>query len=409
MHRGDHGRRPDNRHRRLNYHRDAPPSKRAIPNPYSIRGPTERFFSFELPFCTFSQADSHLKFRVISATDCEYYLSGRWCDAKLVKALWTEKERLDRFFSSETPGGEAAYYKARTQVFPNTATGSHQGFKNRAADKLFELMGELHLWRFLESDCLVLDICSSPGAWSDMLLRAREQPRVLAMSLPIAGRRDQCFYDSLVRHPRFEPVWGPGEPGNVYVPENLQALRDLSLKRFPQGAHAVFADGGFGIRESEVGQRQDNFQETMSARIILSEFLAALMTLRDGGLFVCKIFDCFTDFTCVLLAGLAGCFERVTVVKTTQSRIVNSEKYVVCSGFLITHADPVLAFFTQLHTSAELWGGETMSLPALTELGGNAGHAVAHAIQRMNSILALRQVRALATVSDRTEAILQKR
>jgi len=71
----------------------------------------------------------------------------------------------------------------------------------------------------------------------------------------------------------------------------------------------------------------ENYQELFSGRIILSEFLYMLKTLKPGGTFVCKLFDTFSHLTVSLIYAAALLFEEVKVVKPRRSRIVNSERY----------------------------------------------------------------------------------
>jgi type I site-specific restriction-modification system R (restriction) subunit len=47
-----------------------------------------------------------------------------------------------------------------------------------------------------------------------------------------------------------------------------------------------------------------------------------------------KIFDCFTEATLDMLALLSSFYKKVYITKPNTSRSANSEKYVVCKGFL---------------------------------------------------------------------------
>ena len=77
----------------------------------------------------------------------------------------------------------------------------------------------------------------------------------------------------------------------------------------------VVADGGFKIEKDEkTGEHLENLQELYSARIILSEFLIGIRTLAKGGSFVCKLFDCFSDFTVSLLFLVCSLFQDVRIL-----------------------------------------------------------------------------------------------
>lgn len=90
---------------------------------------------------------------------------------------------------------------------------------------------------------------------------------------------------------------------------------------------------GFSVEGDE------NNQETRSKQLILGQFLMAMMTLKKGGDFACKLFDVFTPFTVGLLYILFRHFEEFAIVKPFTSRPANSERYVLCRGFLQRQPD----------------------------------------------------------------------
>ena len=72
----------------------------------------------------------------------------------------------------------------------------------------------------------------------------------------------------------------------------------------------------------------ENYQEEHLKRLILCQFLTALCTLREGGTFVCKIFDTFTTFTVGLIYVMFREFQDIAVIKPLTSRPANSERYI---------------------------------------------------------------------------------
>ena len=83
-------------------------------------------------------------------------------------------------------------------------------------------------------------------------------------------------------------------------------------------------DGGFSV------DGQENLQEIHMKQLVLCQFLAGLMNIRQGGIFVCKLFDCFTPFTVGLLYCLYRSYGDFAIIKPVTSRPANSERYVVC-------------------------------------------------------------------------------
>lgn len=186
-----------------------------------------------------------------------------------------------------------------------------------------------------------------------------------------------AWYPVLVKRPNFEVYWGPSGTGNVYLPANLRGLaetvlaetqrppRENSLPRRSEawghalwtpaedhdesGADIVGADGGFEL--APIGAvHYDNLQELFCARIVASECLSALQTLRPGGTFVCKLFDTLSDLSASVVYLMLAAFEAVKIVKPKRSRASNSERYLMCHGF---HgrgaARPVLEVLTYAH------------------------------------------------------------
>ena len=53
-----------------------------------------------------------------------------------------------------------------------------------------------------------------------------------------------------------------------------------------------------------------------------------------NGTFIFKIFDISTQFTLELLYILSKCYKEIIITKPNTSRMANSEKYVICKGFI---------------------------------------------------------------------------
>lgn len=124
--------------------------------------------------------------------------------------------------------------------------------------------------------------------------------------------------------------------GNVYLQDNLNYVAEQIADQNDK-INIVVSDGGFLIQKNEEGIHMENFQELYSGfhfpaqsnfpgRIILSEILAMMKVLQPGGHFVCKLYDCFSDFTVSLIYVVAQIFEQAFIVKPVRSRIVNSER-----------------------------------------------------------------------------------
>ncbi|KAL8424578.1 hypothetical protein Efla_003694 [Eimeria flavescens] len=188
------------------------------------------------------------------------------------------------------------------------------------------------------------------------------------------SRKGGDWYAKLKHHANFKALWGRDGTGDVYSGANLlhaqqtifaflrskrqqefqQTLHEAKqqqvqqhqqeqqkhqagqadaitadpVRDFEEGVALVVADGGFAL-SSQDGQHVENYQELLTGRLLICEFLLALLLLQEGGHFVLKIFDCFSLFTASLVYCVSQLFEHCLIVKPFSSRAVNSERYLV--------------------------------------------------------------------------------
>lgn len=90
----------------------------------------------------------------------------------------------------------------------------------------------------------------------------------------------------------------------------------------------VTADGGFDF------SGDFNNQEDASLRLLLCETYSAMRLQRPGGAFVLKVYDVHSMATIRMLFALRECYACVRITKPLTSRPANSEKYVLCTGFI---------------------------------------------------------------------------
>ena len=113
--------------------------------------------------------------------------------------------------------------------------------------------------------------------------------------------------------------------GNLYDKNDLIKFRDRYFLKYK--ASLVTADGGIDYSIDY------NKQEQLSYKIIFSEIVASFMILKTGGNFVCKIFDIFSVVTLKLLKLIDMYFDDFKIDKPKTSRVLNSEKYIIATGF----------------------------------------------------------------------------
>jgi 23S rRNA U2552 (ribose-2'-O)-methylase RlmE/FtsJ len=142
----------------------------------------------------------------------------------------------------------------------------------------------------------------------------------------------------LKKHPEIKILYGQNNTGNILDKENRQSFYDDCKGQI----HIFTADGGVDFA--------DNYkeQEKTIYTLLIASSLMALNCLIENGVFVLKIFDCFTRATEDLIYGLGSCFSSWTLYKPVTSRPCNSEQYFIGVGFRRLHSAPVIAAFERI-------------------------------------------------------------
>lgn len=257
-----------------------------------------------------------------------------FCSAKLVDDINRCKSTFDELEPDEMR-------RARTRSNPyETIRGGI--FLNRAAMKMANIdavtnfiftdprsKDESHL---VEPNELFYfaDVCAGPGGFSEYILW-RKKCAAKGFGFTLKGPNDFKLEDFFAASSEyFEPHYGVGGykgDGDVYRPDNLEEFRKFVLESTDQkGIHICMADGGFDVAG------QENDQEWLSKRIYLCECVAALSVLREGGHFVCKLFDVFLRYSVGLIYLMYLAFDQIAIFKPVTSRPANSERYLICKG-----------------------------------------------------------------------------
>ncbi|CAM9723243.1 unnamed protein product, partial [Laminaria digitata] len=123
--------------------------------------------------------------------------------------------------------------------------------------------------------------------------------------------------------------YGPAGTGDLAVEENMYGFVDVVLASTEgRRLDLVVADGGIEAA------RDSGKQECLMSPLVHSEALTALLLLEEGGSFVCKLFEVWTEATASLVYLLHRKFRRIAIVKPITSRPASGERYLVCVGLL---------------------------------------------------------------------------
>jgi len=139
---------------------------------------------------------------------------------------------------------------------------------------------------------------------------------------------------------------------NVYIERGKDGTGDiLSIENFIEcknkyasSMSIVTGDGGFDF------SIDFNKQEMNISKLLFAQVCYALILQKRGGCFVLKIFDCFMKQSVDILHILTSFYDKVYIIKPNSSRYANSEKYIVCKGFL--HSS-IKTYYNFLHNAFE--------------------------------------------------------
>jgi hypothetical protein len=112
-------------------------------------------------------------------------------------------------------------------------------------------------------------------------------------------------------------------------------------KGFAENADLVTADGGFDWKN-------ETLQEQEAYKLIFGQIVTALKVQKNNGHFVLKVFETYTPITLKIIEILNSVYKEVYICKPFTSRSSNSEKYVVCKGFIKKNVTS--KFMTQLES-----------------------------------------------------------
>ena len=134
--------------------------------------------------------------------------------------------------------------------------------------------------------------------------------------------------------------YGQDKTGDILSIDNFVYCKE----KYGSSMDLITGDGGFDFSEDF------NNQEVNIAALLFAQIAFALCLQKKNGKFVLKIFDSFMQHTIDLLYILSSFYEKVYIAKPYTSRYANSEKYIVCKGFLFENNDK---FYPYIHRAFE--------------------------------------------------------
>jgi len=253
-------------------------------------------------------------------------------DTEILKELIVSKNKINSDKYKKYWDKTKKYSNLYELVYiPNKTNRKHSiSYYKPLSRSYFKLWEIIHDFDLIKSPTKlnVLCLAEGPGGFMEAIINFRNNPDdcINGITLKSVNKDIPGWIKSktfLTKH-NINITYGSDGTGNLYNIDNIR-----SLKQFIKGSvDFITADGGFDF------SIDFNNQEELSYRIILCEIVSALYLLKIGGDFVCKLFDIHSMITTKFIFLLSCYFEEIFITKPYTSRPANSEKYLICKGFI---------------------------------------------------------------------------
>lgn len=220
---------------------------------------------------------------------------------------------------------------------------------SRAYFKLWEVLSESQVLEPYRNKILrVGNIAEGPGGFIHCLIDFRAQQKnkgdwkedsYFAITLNVTQLGSNAALDwnfhkakkyfDLLRKNRYkvELSYGAGD-GDLYKLENIDHFKNENLKG--NKCELVTADGGLDLKSDE----EFSAQEMANLKLFFAEIVTCFSIQEKGGVFIMKIYDIYSSVTVQLIALLQAHYKKISIIKPHTSRLANSERYLICEGFL---------------------------------------------------------------------------
>jgi 23S rRNA U2552 (ribose-2'-O)-methylase RlmE/FtsJ len=202
---------------------------------------------------------------------------------------------------------------------------------SRSYFKMIELTNTFGLHNY-ENPIKTFHLAEGPGGFIEAILHCRSCPQDIYIGMTlndyentdedVPGWKKSEYFTK--ENPNVHIENGADGTGNILSLENLEYCK----KKYGSSMELITADGGFDFSVNF------NQQEMNMTKLLFAQVCFALCMQKKDGAFILKIFDCFTDPSIDILCILSSFYKKVYITKPQTSRYANSEKYILCKGFL---------------------------------------------------------------------------
>jgi len=201
---------------------------------------------------------------------------------------------------------------------------------SRSYFKMIEMINTFHI--HYKEPIQTFHLAEGPGGFIEAIVKMRNCKEDLYIGMTLldenkndsnipAWKKSEYFLKS---NPNVILENGLDHTGNILSLSNFEYV----VKKYPSKMDIITADGGFDF------SMDFNQQEIFIGKLLFAQIAYALCLQKRRGKFILKMFDSFMHHTIDLIYILSSFYEKVYIMKPQTSRYANSEKYIVCIGFL---------------------------------------------------------------------------
>lgn len=173
---------------------------------------------------------------------------------------------------------------------------------------------------------------------------------------------------------------GIDNTGNILSRENFIHC----CQTYKNSMDLITGDGGVDFSEDF------NNQEFIATKLIIAQVLYALAMQSNNGNFVLKVFDTFSRAMIDILYLLSSLYKYVYIMKPQTSRYANSEKYVICKGYLLNENKKRIDYvIKEIHDNFDILNS---NLYIETIFNFSYSRTFIYKIEEMNIIFGKRQI-----------------
>lgn len=248
------------------------------------------------------------------------YLDQSVCSPQIINALMSEKDAIGQIFKD----GRSYEYNVTRDRILLSAEIKDAKHASRAAYKLTQIIDMVPNF-FCEGAVTFLDICGGPGSWSLYLLGLDKVKN--GFGVTILSDVPACnWYKELYNNARWEEI--TTNNGDI---KKYSTIEDILRKIGKNGVQVVLCDGADNCIPNGI---DENLQELYNGILFTAQIFAAVLSVSKNGTILCKYFDGISVYYKSIIYILTTIFEDVYIVKPKSSRVVNGERYVVCTNFM---------------------------------------------------------------------------